>query len=278
MVDVYTDRKSNEWDRHKRTLSEAADLVEAGDDEAGMLAFDKAIQSMPVVVLSDAYYERACVLASRKQYANAIADFDKAIQIRPEKGFSQQFLFDKQVALSNVFYDRGLAWEKMNEFSKAIADFEETIRLDPSFDTAFLGRGRIKARTGDYELALADFNKVNQVYQYRSDHCVDRAWFFSTCPNEMYRNGAVALKDMINVCNSLGYTGVHRLETLAAAFAEVGDFEKAVKWQTEAVKLATQDDQVDAQSRLVLYETGEPYRDLPKIKEPGAVQETEVGG
>ena len=52
------------------------------------------------------------------------------------------------------------------------------------------------------------------------------------------------------------------LGTLAAASAEAGDFDTAVKWQTRAVKLAPSEDQkTDWQSRLDLYKGRQAYRE-----------------
>jgi hypothetical protein len=52
------------------------------------------------------------------------------------------------------------------------------------------------------------------------------------------------------------------LGTLAAASAEAGDFEAAVKWETRAIELETgQEDKADYSARLALYREKKPYRD-----------------
>jgi hypothetical protein len=51
------------------------------------------------------------------------------------------------------------------------------------------------------------------------------------------------------------------LGTLAAAYAEVGQFEKAVSTQQEAIALLqTEEEKNDFRSRLKLYEAKAPYR------------------
>ena len=56
------------------------------------------------------------------------------------------------------------------------------------------------------------------------------------------------------------------LATLAAAYAECGDFEQAKHWQAKAIELAITDDSVTDKAaqefygRLELYEQGKPYR------------------
>ena len=54
------------------------------------------------------------------------------------------------------------------------------------------------------------------------------------------------------------------LDTLAAAYAESGQFVEAVRWQTKAVELAPAGAKVDAQSRPERYQVGKPYRDERK--------------
>lgn len=51
-------------------------------------------------------------------------------------------------------------------------------------------------------------------------------------------------------------------ETLAAAYAEAGDFANAVKWESaylQTPKLSAHD-MASGQDRLALYRTGKPYR------------------
>ena len=50
------------------------------------------------------------------------------------------------------------------------------------------------------------------------------------------------------------------LDTLAAAYAEAGEFGKAVEWQQKAVAMAPENVKPDFRARLELYEAGKPYR------------------
>jgi len=51
------------------------------------------------------------------------------------------------------------------------------------------------------------------------------------------------------------------LDTLAAAYAEAGDFANAVTIQKEAIeKLTNRNELADYKSRLSLYQQGKPYR------------------
>ena len=52
------------------------------------------------------------------------------------------------------------------------------------------------------------------------------------------------------------------LDTLAAAYAELGDFDNAVKWARKAVELATEEHRQGEEMRLKLYKEGKPYREI----------------
>ena len=63
-------------------------------------------------------------------------------------------------------------------------------------------------------------------------------------------------------CELSEWTDPLKVDTLAAAYAECGNFSEAIKWEAKVVGMNPKDDQLasDARMRLALYESGEPYR------------------
>lgn len=86
-----------------------------------------------------------------------------------------------------------------------------------------------------------------------------------------YRDGKKALKNARKACDLRGGK-FYSLDTLAAAYAENGEFEKAAQWQTKAIdmlaknKNATEKHKQVLRSRLELYKQGKPYREAVKKK------------
>ena len=57
------------------------------------------------------------------------------------------------------------------------------------------------------------------------------------------------------------------MNTLAAGCAEASEFDAAIKWQSKAVELQSDEKRkVDYRARLALYREKKPYRDSPRPK------------
>ena len=88
-----------------------------------------------------------------------------------------------------------------------------------------------------------------------------RAWILATCSDSKYRDGGKAVESAKTACTLTDWKQPSFLDTLAAAFAESGDFENAIKWQSKAIELATDPaEKHELQSRLKLYQDKKPYR------------------
>ncbi len=91
----------------------------------------------------------------------------------------------------------------------------------------------------------------------------------ATCPDKKIRDGKQAVKYGILVCKLTENKNYAAFDTLAAAYAEAGDFENAVKTQKQAIKLLPKAKDSKAlkrlDSRLKLYQAKKPYH-LPAKK------------
>jgi len=79
-----------------------------------------------------------------------------------------------------------------------------------------------------------------------------------------FRDGAKAVENATKACELTNWKNHEHISTLAAAYAETGDFDSAVKWQKEAIDLLTEKQsswqRTEYQTRLKLYQAGKPYR------------------
>jgi serine/threonine-protein kinase len=68
------------------------------------------------------------------------------------------------------------------------------------------------------------------------------------------------VREAATACKLSSWQDAAQLQILAAAHAEAGDFEEAVKWQEKALGMVPESQTADLQSRLALYLAGKPYR------------------
>ena len=119
------------------------------------------------------------------------------------------------------------------------------------------GQGQMKATLDHYEAALGFRRHFAPVVN-------NLAWLLATVPEVSLRNGARAMKLAEGVCHRSDYKEVPFLDTLAAAYAEVGRFQDAVKTATKAVEIAEAQGKIrladDIRGRQKLYEKNQPYR------------------
>jgi tetratricopeptide (TPR) repeat protein len=89
------------------------------------------------------------------------------------------------------------------------------------------------------------------------------AWLLATCPDDDIRDGAKAVEHATKACELTNWENAAFVDTLAAAYAESGDFDSAVKQQRKAIELLSEEDEgprADMEERLKLYQSGKPYR------------------
>jgi tetratricopeptide (TPR) repeat protein len=248
--------------------------------------FDKAIADFTEAIRLDprdpiAFLHRGHALSEQHHYDKAVADFTETIRLNPldsyahrsrgharlDKGDSTAAIADFTEAIRldahdiNAHISRGLAWRAQHETDKALADFNEAIRLAPEARGAYLDRGIIWEEKREYAKALADYDHTIRLSPKDPHTHNARAWLLATCPDSTYRDGAKAIESAKKACDLTDSKEAVFLDTLGAAFAEAGEFESAVKWQSKAIELTpSPEDKRDFQARLRLYEDKKPYR------------------
>jgi Tfp pilus assembly protein PilF len=223
-----------------------------GDHDKAIRDFDEAIRLDPK--LSVAFINRGVAWSEKGQHRKAIKDFDEAIQIG---GFNAWL----------AFTSRALSWHDMGQYDKAIADFSEAIRRVPNAWT-YCDRAATWLRKEEYGNAIKDYDLAVRDTPYYAEAHERKAWLLATCRLEKYRDGKTAVESAKKACELTKWKQTHYMSTLAAACAEAGQFNEAVKWQKKA--LADMDSALDkteaeqARKRLKLYEESKPYRDEGK--------------
>jgi tetratricopeptide (TPR) repeat protein len=214
------------------------------DYDRAIADFTQAIRLDPTNV--GAYIARGLTWRDQRQDDKAIADLDQAIRLDPQN--------------PDAYGVRGDAWADKKDFGKAIVDFTQVIKLDPRNAWAYASRGLAEAERQQYDRAVADLDQALKLEPNNPDALNGRAWFRATCPIAKYRNGAQAVAAATKACEVSGHKEPGLLDTLAAAYAESGDFDSALKWEAKAIELETDaKEKAEYGERLKLYSVKKPY-------------------
>lgn len=225
---------------------------EQGEFEIAIGDFNEAIRLSPTA--GPFYTGRGQCWLDLGRVDKAIADFTVAIQDTPEGPIS---LASQVIAYDN----RANAWNLKSEFDKAISDATEAIRLAPTDAYAYGVRAAAWAGKKQFEKARADCETSQRLSPKASLGYMRVGRLLATSPNENCRDGQKAIEFAVKGNELAGGKMTSVLDTLAAAYAETGDFEKAVEWQTKALAGASSKrDRANYEERLDLYKSGKPYR------------------
>ena len=95
---------------------------------------------------AEEYIHRGVEAEQRGQYSDAIENFTKAVQLKPD--------------YAEVYYDRGLAYHIKGEYDQAIQDFTKVIELKPDYAEAYHARGTAYGGQDENYRATQDFTKA----------------------------------------------------------------------------------------------------------------------
>jgi tetratricopeptide (TPR) repeat protein len=247
---------------------------------------DKAIQDYNEAIrlaprFAGVFYSRGKTWQNKQEHGKAIADYSEVIRRNPKfslalnnrgNAWAARKEFDKAIEDYNeairlfpkdtlAFNNRGNAWGHKREFEKAIADYNEVIQLEPSFAVAFNNRGNAWSAKKEYLKAIADYDEAIRLDPKFALALNNRAWLLATCPDASLRDGKKAVQLAIRACELSEWKGKFAISTLAASYAEAGDFDKAVVFQEKVNSLYTApEDRKQGEERLRLYRERKPYR------------------
>ena len=166
----------------------------------------------------------------------------------------------------DVLIDMAVAESEHGECEKAIASFREVLRLHPErmWRLAELLAQRLTEK-GETGLALKEWQAVleKRPEDLAANNTV--AWILAACPDARYRSGKGAVMFAEAAVQASGNGEAAVLDTLAAAYAEAGQFEKAVATAQRAAAQANAKGKTALEAairtRLESYEAGKPWRD-----------------
>lgn len=212
---------------------------------------------------------RSMVAAQEGRFADAIADMEMLVRADPSKAdwirqLASYYQMDKRPRL-------------------AIQLLDQLIQTDPQNAPALRLRGDAKlsvnmhqAAVEDYEAAITAFEAkrdTSDPEEFKLDYSGllnNLSWVLATSPKDELRDGPRALELALKASEATDYATPHILSTLAAAYAEVGDFENARMWAAKAVELGKgqEHEQIEQlEAELESYKQDKPWREKQETEE-----------
>jgi len=214
--------------------------------------------TVPIIVTGPAHQRAAVRLCSKASdqlrngdIGGAKRDVDAALRIDPK--------------LWPALFVRAQIYRSEGKYELAIQDCNEALRQYPGCVEASLLRASVKVHLGKHADALKEFNYLISLHPRPvtlARALSDRAWFQATCPDPAFRNGKQAVKDAKAACSIMQWKDEDMIDTLAAAYAETGDFASATRYAAQAltIKGITPLDAKRIQQHLTLFQQNRPIR------------------
>ena len=265
-------------------------LLDLNRQSDAIIAFKDAIKIDPNY--TDAHNNLGNVYLAMGRKEEAEESYRKALAIDPKMTF----------ALLNL----GKTFEAQGKIDQAIAIIEKSLALDPLMADGHQTLGRIQCAHGDFahgiphleraiylnprspfvkgDLALAYiqqgkyregidlFRKIYEATPKSFEIGNNLAWFLATAPDDSARDGKEAVRVAKEVVKLTESKHPVPLDTLAAAYAETGDFDQAIKIMKDAVDKARALGDMKLvekmNKRLTDYQEHRPYRDNTMLVKP----------
>ena len=261
-------------------------LLQKGQLDDGIAQYRAALQMQPDSW--DAEYNLGTALVTKGEVDEAILHCERAVAMQPNDP-------DSQVSLGNALLQK-------KRIDEAIVHYQNALGIRPDYSLAHYGLGRAFLEKGEADNAIqhcrtalvirpddADchtvlavaldekgetpeaihhYEKALVIFPKSISALTNLAWLRATSSNEALRNGNQAVTLAGQADELSGGTNAIVLRTLAAAYAETGQFAKAIESSRTALQLArVHGDQslaVELEQQKAVYELRLPYRETRK--------------
>ena len=178
---------------------------------------------------------------------NRLGYFDGLIAKNPQDGF--------------LYYQRGLCRKSLKQWPEAEADLKKALSLSSDIPVALLALSEVEDSLGHFASMVEELDRYLKIKpdDVKANSAI--GWLLATCRDDKIRNGKLAIQHARKACELADYGRTGFFDALAAACAENGDFDEAVKWVAKAVELAPDRMKPELRRRLDIYKSKKPYHE-----------------
>jgi tetratricopeptide (TPR) repeat protein len=188
-----------------------------------------------------------------------IVEFQKALSILPGNAVFRN-------NLGKAFLAKGQQREAMIQFQKVLKNNPLDPKANYHLGIALFQKGRVDEAIAHFQKAL----EAQPDFADAWDRLDNAAWLLATSPDVSFRNGPKALALAKQLDRLSGGNNPAILDTLAAAYAETGQFPEAVDAAQRALALALPQNNTaladTLRQHIKLFQAGSPLRSAPQTE------------
>ncbi len=190
------------------------------------------------------------LLSQQKKTAEAIPHFATTVRLKPDDPEAR--------------FNLGLSLLDNHQSAEAETQFVAELRLTPNETKAHYRLAQALAQQNKFAEAAFHYREAFRLTPDFPDALNELAWILATDPNPKNRSGTEAVQFAKRACDQTQNQQAVFLATLAAAYAEIGQFEKAIKTIQISSDLAisTGKKKIAAKNAELLktFQAGHPFR------------------
>jgi Flp pilus assembly protein TadD len=237
----------------------AGDYLVRGEWDGAIEHYQTSLAMQPLQTHQlEIHIALAKALSKRGRYAEAAGQFAEVLQAQPdnvgalvqlgiararqgmgpeaERAFAEALRLDPNNASAHDSFGNVLAQEGRHE--EAVRQFEEALRAQPD-NTGTLNNLAISCKKlGRVSEAIGHYREAIRLQPDSVEALNNLAWMLAAYPDAQFRNGAEAVQLATRACELTKYQNPVTLTTLAAAYAETGQFQTAISFAEQAQELA----------------------------------------
>lgn len=225
-------------------------LSEEGKFDAAIQHYESALKVRPGY--GDALYGLGVALSRTGHVKEAAQQYQLAVQSEPSRA-------DARINLGNLLLQLGDVVGAVDHLEHAVDLAPDELLSHNSLGNAYLQARKTREAVQQFELAL-NCSPDNWVVLN------NLAWILATSPETSVRDGVKAVSLARQASKAAGEENPFVLRTLAAAYAEAGQFDEALLTAANARRMAQALGNTSlaeaVQAAMQLYQTKTPFRDV----------------
>ncbi|MFK7820310.1 MAG: tetratricopeptide repeat protein [Planctomycetaceae bacterium] len=196
--------------------------------------------------LYQAHYYRARLNLQKKDFESAISAYKQTLA--------------RNNKLAGPWFELGEAFAGAGNQTDAFKSWSEAISRNPKHYQALTRRGVAHAKDQRFDEAARDLRSAASANAEYAPAWNSLAQLRATCPDAAQRNPMEAVMFARKACELTKLSRWDYLQTLATAYAEAGDYNKAQEWATRAISRAPEPQKASIRKLAEKFQSGQTSR------------------